>query len=106
MREMVLPHILSSEKRQTNISGLCESRDRWLTAFFISALAGVCSGVTGLIVGGLLLFGFLTQNKTLDRLETWMLILAFPLFIFAAHCLDKVAAAKKAINSLSYKEQK
>jgi len=103
---MVLPRVLPSEKRQTNISALCESRDRWLTGFFVSALAGVCSGIAGLIIGGLFLFGFLTQNKTLDRLETWMLILAFPLFIFAAHSLDKVAAAKKAINSIGYKEQK
>jgi hypothetical protein len=106
MREMFLPHILSSDKLQTGVDTLCRNRNRWLTGFFVCALAGIGSGITGLLIGGLLLFGFFPPNNTPGSLETWMLVLAFPLFILAAHCLDKAAEAKKAIHSLIYKEQK
>jgi hypothetical protein len=106
MREMALPHIRFSKKRQTDLSALCKRRNRWLTAFFVSALAGACSGITGLMIGGLLSLGFFASGKTLGLVETGMLVTAFPLFILTAHCLDKAAETKKAINSLIYKEQK
>jgi hypothetical protein len=53
MREMVLPKILPVEDKRTAASTLCRKRNRWLTGFFVSAIAGVCAGMAGLAISAL-----------------------------------------------------
>lgn len=97
MKEMILPDNLLTEKTKSEESAPRKSRKRWLNALFVASILGIVSGCAGLILSGLSLFGFLVNQPVINRLGTWLVVVAFPLMWFAAHCLDKADEAKKAI---------
>src|ERR1044072_552757 len=105
MREMVLPKILPVKDEKTAASALCRKRNRWLIGFFVSSIAGVCAGLTGLAISALWTLGFLQAAPDLNPLGTWLVVAAAPLLIPAAHCLDKAAQTGKSIKAISYHEQ-
>lgn len=85
------------KKQNQADSILCKSKARWTAALFISAVLGVSSGLTGLIISGLSLSGFLENTGGIRSLGSWLVAAAFPLLMLVAHCLDKIGAADKAI---------
>lgn len=102
MREMALPNILPVEDKKTLRSSLCGKRKKWLVGFFISSITGVCAGLAGLVISALWTLGFLRAAPGLNQTGTWLAVAAFPLLIFAAHCLDKAARAERSIKAISY----
>jgi hypothetical protein len=105
MREMALPNILPLEKQKDELNVFCKRRDRWLIGFFIGSSVGAGCGLSGLILSALWTLGFLRTTPVMNELATWLMAAAFPLLIFAAHCLDKAAAAERAIKAISYRER-
>jgi hypothetical protein len=105
MREMALPNILPLEQQHDELDALCKRRGRWLIGFFIGSSVGAVCGVGGLILSALWTLGFLRSAPVMNELATWLAATAFPLLIFAAHCLDKAAAAERAIKAISYRER-
>lgn len=106
MRELALPQILSSEKITTTVDVLNKARKRWLLGSLIAGICGACSGLLGLALCGMFAFELLTETLTLGRLETGLMVGAFPLFILAAHCLDKSDEIKKAAREEFCKQQR
>jgi hypothetical protein len=70
---------------------LCRRKQRWTAALFIGAVLGVITGCVGLVISALNLFGFLTRYEGVVRLGTLLVALAFPLMMFGAHAMDKIA---------------
>lgn len=97
MKEIFLPKILFYEKKSQKELTLCKIQSRWTAALIASSILGISSGLMGLIISGLSLLGFLANNKGVSNLGTWLIVVAFPLIMFAATSLDKVDEAEKAI---------
>lgn len=91
-----IPHIgrqISSLPR----TRLERSLRSWNIALFISALLGAVSGLGGLVIGFISLVGLTDREQGLSILGTLLIVASFPLFILAAHCLDKTGEIDKAI---------
>lgn len=74
-----------------------DSVRRWTAGLFISVIIGAASGLGGLVLGFLTLFGVLQPSTGTYTTNTMLIGAAFIFFGLAAHCLDKAAAAEKAI---------
>ena len=61
----------------------------------VSALIGVFSGVTGLLINLFFLLP-IAENKGLMGFLLALLVAAFPLLGLTAHCLDRLCALDKA----------
>ena len=73
------------------------SLKRWNVSLFLSALAGVVSGVGGIAIG-FLAFGELISPSAGVYTKSAILVgSSFILFGFAAHCLDEAEAVNKAM---------
>ncbi len=66
---------------------------------------GIFSGLMGLAINALFLFGFAEDKGPLASLGIWFLVAAFPLLFMTSHCLDKVDQARKAIKSEYWKNR-
>lgn len=84
---------------------LRRSLRRWTAGLFVSAILGAVSGLGGLAIGAMSLVGLVSPGTELSTLGTVFVAASFPLFGFAAHCLDKASAADKAIGLEYYKQQ-
>lgn len=102
---MLLPNNLISEKENQKESTLSKSQKRWMNALFFSAVVGTFTGLVGLIVNALSLFGFLKDDRKLTNLGIWLIIVTFPLAIFTAHCLEKIEKAGKYLRLEHCKKQ-
>ena len=105
MREMALPRVTNFTHKEDSYTLLNRSRRRWLVAFFFSALVGAALGITGMTISALASFHFFEITVFLDRADTVLIAMAFPIIVFAAHCLDNAEEAKKAIKANIYKQQ-
>lgn len=74
-----------------------QSRRRWTAGLFVSAVLGAVSGLVGLTIGFLTLVELFVPSTILYTSGTVLIGASFILFGLAAHCLDKVAEADKAI---------
>lgn len=69
----------------------------WTTGLLASAIAGGAAGLVGLAIGTLSITDLAQSGTDLSTLSSVLVAISFPLFILAAHCIDKVAAADMAI---------
>ena len=69
---------------------------QWTVLLLVSGSLGVGSGVVGVVLNALFLFGVLKNEGALGLTAVLLLVAAFPLLFLTAHCLDRV----DAINSL------
>jgi hypothetical protein len=76
---------------------LKSSLRRWNVGLFISTLFGLVFGLGGLTIGFLTISELLSSSTTLYVISTLFIGASFVLFGIAAHCLDRVDAADKAI---------
>ncbi|MBS1796118.1 MAG: hypothetical protein JSS81_19860 [Acidobacteria bacterium] len=95
---MILPDIIVSDKNKNNVeTNLCIRRKNWTNALILSAGLGIATGVAGLIINALALFGLLAENHFLKALGIWLIVVTFPLGALSAHCLDRLESIKKAL---------
>lgn len=69
----------------------------WTSGLLASAIAGGAAGLGGLAIGILSITGFIQSGAELSAPGSVLVAISFPLLILAAHCIDRVAAADKAI---------
>ena len=62
----------------------------WTAALIISASLGALSGVCGIVIGAASLLGLTHSMKGISSLTTILIVIAFPLLMLAAHCLDRL----------------
>jgi hypothetical protein len=103
MRVIILPNNLFSEPMDE--AALNKSVTRWKAVLFISAACGSFSGMVGLVLSGLTMLGLSDYLLGVGHLGNWMVGAFFPLLIVAAHALDKVQDAKKALRLASCRKQ-
>ena len=102
MKAMVFPNNLLSEKKN-QAAVLCKSREKWMIALSISFSFGVLTGLFGLVINGVVLLGFLANNRRINQLGIWLIVVTFPLAELSAHCLDKIDEAEKSEKSEYYR---
>ena len=78
-------------------------RRRWSTALLVSAIAGILTGGTGLILAGAALFRFISPYSGLGVAGTVLLVVTFPLLVLNAHCLDRIEDIKREQRMANYK---
>ena len=100
MRELTLPNSLYLKKAKEMSRTTLELRlERWKRALIISIVLGGFFGIVGTMLGMLSLLGLLSSYRLLDQLGTAFLVVAFPLIVLAAHCLDKAHEVEKVIRA-------
>lgn len=96
MRTIYLPGIIYKERKLSERT-LETALMRWNWAFVFSAVLGGITGLAGTTIGMLSLLRLLSDHQKNDNFGTVLLVAAFPLLVFAAHCLDKAHETEKAI---------
>jgi hypothetical protein len=89
---------LYDEKIFENEAILVQNKRRWTAALFTAVVFGVFSSVVGLLVGALHFFGYLNRQNGVGRLGAMLIALAFPLLMFGAHAMDKIAETDERQN--------
>jgi len=69
----------------------------------ISAIGGVLTGITGLVLAGAALLHVIAPFGGLSMIGSFLLVVTFPLLIFQAHCLDKIEDVNRAQRIASYR---
>ena len=83
----------SMQSEQSNIYH--RARRFWSAALFLTGSLGIAAGVVGVVIGIEGVAGFAN-----DRLAAWgtgLIAAMFPLLMLAAHCMDKIGEANRAI---------
>ena len=102
MKSAVISPALS--RAQDGIGTLTFRRKRrWSTMLLISAIGGVLTGITGLVLAGAALLHVIAPFGGVSMIGTFLLVVTFPLLIFQAHCLDKIEEANRAQRIASYR---
>lgn len=95
MKEIISPSVIFSEKNCRDVSANRKKRSRWFRALYVSSFGGIFVGLTGLLTSGLGLFGVFEKTPIFKLIGTWMIIIAFPMVMFGAHAMDKIAEIEK-----------
>lgn len=83
--------VRQSEKADSYI----KARRAWTTGLCVSGVLGIAAGLIGIIFSLESLSGI--AGSQMSVAGTVLIAAMFPLLILAAHCLDKIGEAKKAI---------
>ena len=62
----------------------------WTTTLYLSVVAGILCAATGLILGAISYIGLFVNADAVNQIGNFMIIIAFPLMMLAAHALDKL----------------
>jgi hypothetical protein len=81
----------------TTMTSIERSLKRWTAGLFLSAILAAVSGLAGFTIAVMTFGGYVVPHTNLYALGTVFIGVSFILFGLAAHCLDKAAAADKAI---------
>lgn len=84
---------MTSVERSLRTKYLC------VAGFCGSICLGLLSGIGGLVIGFVSWLGLVGQGLRIGG--TLMMMAAFPLFIVAAHCMDRVDAVNKEVTSIT-----
>lgn len=101
MKDLTIPFETVSEETKPEIAAVKNNRQRWIVTLTFSSASGVLVGLTGLIIGGLNLFGMIEKSSVISHVGTLLLVIAFPLVMFSAHAMDKIAEIDKKQTSRS-----
>ena len=93
-----------AERREKR--SLQRNRRRWTASLFASAALGLLVGAVGLVISALAFCGFLSRHETVGRLGTLMVVLAFPLMLFGAHAMDKIAESDRLFKASAQDTEK
>ena len=95
IKESVIQNIETLKPETRKNASTQIKQDKWVLIVIFSVTGGFALGLIGLIMSGLAYFGFTENAKEINRIGTWLIVAAFPLIIFGAHALDKIAATEK-----------
>lgn len=76
---------------------------RWSALLLLSAIGGIMTGITGLVLAGAALLHLISPFGGLSMIGTFLLVVTFPILIFQAHCLDAIEAANRDQRVASYR---
>ncbi len=88
---------INTRLADTSMKPLQKSLRRWTAGLLLPSVLGFVSGFGGLAISGLGIAGLVDPDTDLATLGTVFVAISFPFFILAAHCIDRVAAADKAV---------
>lgn len=71
------------------------NRKFWITALYFCGIGGLSTGLIGLLLSALEFFGFVERAAQSNRIGTWLMVIAFPVVMFGAHAMDKIAEIDK-----------
>lgn len=71
------------------------NRKFWLTALYVCSIGGLLTGFIGLLMSALEFFGIIERAAGFNRTGTWLMVIAFPVVMFGAHAMDKIAEIDK-----------
>lgn len=92
MREIILPtNQIPEEKNEQKLS----PRKKWRYMLFISISAACVFVVMGLLIIVMSDVGEGARADLLNRVGTFLVLFAAPLYFLAAHCLDKLDFGNK-----------
>ena len=74
-----------------------QSLYRWTACLVVSGGLGAVAAVSALVIGIISIAGPGEGSTDLSTLSKALVAVCFPVFIFAAHCMDRVDAARRAI---------
>ena len=96
MRNNALPYPVNISSKKNAKEIFQQQRSRWTTAAVTFAIIGMIVGISGLVVSFLAYLEYDAYRKTNSRIGGLLTFAAFPLFLFAAHALDKITLIKRA----------
>lgn len=79
-------------KAETDIDS---RRKLWILALYFCSIGGLLTGFTGLFLSALEFFGIVERAAQLNRVGTWLMVIAFPVVMFGAHSMDKITEIDK-----------
>ena len=80
---------------------LVRRRRRWGLGLAVSCLAAFLTGLVGLVLGAISLLHLVPADSNWGIYGPVLLIVAFPLMILAAHCMDKIDEVNAAIRGIN-----
>lgn len=83
----------AEQEKETELDNL---RSRWIAVLSVSAVLGVAAGLAGLMFSSVTWF-FNDATKGVAELGTILVVAFLPLLMLAAHSLDKIREAEKAL---------
>ena len=95
MKEMVLNNMTAYSREMEESAK--DVHGRWMAGLVVSSVLGTFSGFGGMMIGLLSLLGLLGDGSSLPTVGTWLIVMVFPLFVGAAHALDKIHEAENAM---------
>lgn len=106
MKTIATAKDLSEDNTHSIKSAFCRAKRRWTTLLFGCAVLGISSGILGLSISLLNFLGLLARNEGAGRLSVLLVALAFPLMMFGAHAMDKIAEIEKAEKSRTLERER
>src|SRR5262249_933549 len=104
MKTIAMSPVASRVDQDIDVSFIRDRR-RWSTALLVSAIAGILTGGTGLVLAGWGLLRIISAYSGLGIVGTVLLVVTFPLLIFQAHCLDRIEDVNRAQRMANYKRR-
>jgi hypothetical protein len=80
-------------------------RTRWLTCLLFSSVTAVVTGSFGLALSAAALLHIVTSSGRVSVIGLALLVITFPLLVFAAHCIDRVADTNREIRLEAYRKK-
>jgi len=97
MNAMAVSNIEVHVMRADHSSRLHRQQSMWMTALVTSGSLGAITGVSAILIGTGSFFGLSKEIKGISSLLTVLIIIAFPMFVIAAHCLDRLDDVERSI---------
>jgi len=105
MKDLTIPFEAVSEETKPETAAVKNNRKGWLTALVFSSASGVAVGLSGLIISALNFFGMIEKTSVVSHVGTLLIVIAFPLVMFSAHAMDKIAEIDKKEKRKKIEEQ-
>jgi hypothetical protein len=91
MKEIILSTATITGEAENPASDKYKTRSTgWMPALFLSTAAGIVSLLAGLGLGAVSYLGAVRNPDALNQLGNFLICLAFPLMMLAAHALDRI----------------
>src|SRR5215216_7042214 len=97
MNAMAVSNIEVHVVQADHSSRIHRQQAMWMTALITSAFLGALTSVSAILIGSASFFGLSREIKGISSLVTVLIIIAFPMFVIAAHCLDRLDDVERSI---------
>jgi hypothetical protein len=80
------------------------ARRTWLKCLLVSCIAAAVTGIFGLVLSAASMLGVISAANLLTSVGVVLLVVTFPILVFAAHCLDRIEDISRARRLASYRK--